>query len=78
MTRQPDMFLPMLAEVRARQPELFQSGGRVSSLSCQQCGEPMERTPGGFLACPRGHGKLFEACNSPDVWEGDDADLFDQ
>lgn len=74
MTTQPTIF--GFASTAARQAELFQRGGRVSSLSCGECGEPLERTPGGYLACPRGHGKLYEACNNPAVWDGDDEDLF--
>jgi uncharacterized Zn finger protein (UPF0148 family) len=75
VTTQPGIFGH--ADTRTRQAELFQRGGRVSSLTCESCGEPLERTPGGFLACPRGHGKLYEACNSPAVWDGDAEDLFD-
>ena len=25
---------------------------------CQECGSPLDRTPGGYLCCPLGHGKL--------------------
>ena len=58
MTRQPDLFLPMCARVSARQPELFDMPGPPAvNLTCS-CGHYLERTPSGFLACPRGHGKL--------------------
>jgi hypothetical protein len=60
MTRQPDMYSPYLARVRSRQGRLFDTNGPpLSALSCVACGRPLERTPGGYLACPRGHGKLL-------------------
>jgi hypothetical protein len=58
MTYQRGLFGLQLAATRARQGELFDQGGRVSSLSCEQCGEAMEYTPGGYLACPNNHGRL--------------------
>jgi hypothetical protein len=68
MTRQPDLFLPAVATVRTRQGELFDIGGRVVNLTCQECGGPMEVTPSGFLCCGRGHGRLFTAANDPANW----------
>lgn len=79
MTQQPDLFLPAVATVRGRQGELFETGGRVVNLTCQECGRPMETTPSGYLCCPRGCGKLLlavpedEPCGSwfdPETWEG--------
>jgi hypothetical protein len=56
------------------QPELFDTGGRVSALTCQECGDPMEHTPSGFLCCPHGHGRLNLACveDGPSGWFEDD------
>ncbi len=34
--------------------------GSVLWLTCEECGRPLERTPGGFMTCPAGHGKLCE------------------
>jgi hypothetical protein len=33
-------------------------------------------TQSGFLCCPLGHGKLFEAANDPKNWRFDDDDLY--
>jgi hypothetical protein len=55
----------------ARQGQLFETDGPPAvSATCRECGEFMERTPSGFLACPRGHGKLFiETSGEPvDDW----------
>ena len=60
MTRQPDLFSPCLAHVSSRQGRLFDANGPpLSALSCVTCGQPLVRTPSGYLACPRGHGKLL-------------------
>ena len=60
MTRQPDVFSPCLAHISSRQARLFDvDGPPLSARSCVACGRPLERTPGGYLACPRGHGKLL-------------------
>lgn len=61
MTKQPDLFRPMCATVRTKQPTLFADGPRESALSCGQCGRPLIRTPTGFLCCPAGCGRLIEA-----------------
>jgi hypothetical protein len=58
MTHQRGLFGLKLAATRARQGELFDRGGKVSALSCEVCGEALEHTPGGYLACPNGHGRL--------------------
>jgi hypothetical protein len=56
---QRDLFRPMCGRVSARQGELFPAGqGEQSDLACGECGEFLVRTPSGWLACPRGHGKL--------------------
>jgi hypothetical protein len=68
MTIQPDLFDSMCATARGRQGELFDTGGRVVNLICQQCGGPMEVTPSGFLCCGRGHGRLFSAANDLANW----------
>jgi hypothetical protein len=60
MTRQRDLFRPMCATVRTAQRELFDTGGRSSPLRCEQCGEHLEHTASGFVACPRGCGKLTD------------------
>jgi hypothetical protein len=77
MTTQPTFFGH--ANTSARQPELFDQGGRASSLTCQ-CGHYLERTPSGFLTCPRGHGKL-KADSYWQEWDQaqpeDDGGLFD-
>lgn len=70
MTRQPDLFQPWHDEQGA-QLDLFELDGPAETgLSCQ-CGEPLVRTPSGYLACPRGHGRLI-----PEGRE-DTAALFD-
>jgi hypothetical protein len=73
MTRQPDLFRPMCASVRARQGELFDTGGPPATwLRCRHCGRFLARTPSGFLACPMGHGKLLREATDPqsaDEWE---------
>lgn len=74
MNTQPTFFGH--ANTRTRQPRMFDDAGPAeSNLSCE-CGEPLTRTPSGFLCCPLGHGKLMEAANDPRRWDGDDADLF--
>jgi hypothetical protein len=76
MDLQRDLFRPLCATVRAHQAELFDRGGRVSDLSCQSCGEPMEYTPGGYIACPSGCGRLVEAVQADEdrsgLWFTDD------
>ena len=58
MTTHRDLYSPMLATTIARQGELFDMAGPAAvNLTCY-CGHYLERTPSGFLACPRGHGKL--------------------
>jgi hypothetical protein len=59
MNVQRDLFNRMCAHVQARQGELFAPGeGERSNVPCGDCGEYLVRTPSGWLACPRGHGKL--------------------
>jgi hypothetical protein len=50
----------MCAATAAHQSELYETRyhGRESSLHCEECGEYLVETPGGYLCCPRGHGKL--------------------
>jgi hypothetical protein len=56
---QRDLFRPLCGKQSARQGELFKPGwDEVSDLACGECGEFLVRTPSGWLACPRGHGKL--------------------
>jgi hypothetical protein len=60
MHTQGDLFRPMCARISARQGQLFEDAGPPDSrLRCGACGEHLTRTPGGYLACPRGHGKLL-------------------
>jgi hypothetical protein len=68
------MFEPMLATVRGRQGELFAEPDEpATSLRCEECGRLLVRTPSGYLACPRGHGKLLtEAVTEPEGDEDDD------
>ena len=50
MTRQPDLFQPMLVRVTTRQPELFTADGPPAvTAKCQQCGQFLEWTPCGYL-----------------------------
>ena len=59
MHRQPSLFDPMCAETHARQGSLFDNDGPAdSALHCKVCGEYLTGTPSGYLACPKGHGKL--------------------
>ena len=60
MTTQLDLFLPMCARTIARQAQLFDTDGPPAlTEKCRHCAEYLEHTPSGFLACPRGHGKLL-------------------
>jgi hypothetical protein len=53
------LFSSIYGQASARQGELFPTGqGEQSDLSCGECGEYLVRTSSGWLACPRGHGKL--------------------
>jgi hypothetical protein len=78
MTTQPRLWGH--ADTRSVQRSLFDQGGRVSELSCCSCSAPLEHTPGGYLACPNGCGRLLEAqtdAGPPDergsgLWFGDD------
>ncbi len=65
MSRQGELFSPFGRD-HVKQGNLFDSGGKVSPLSCVECGEPMEHTPSGYIVCPRGHGRLLET-TSQDV-----------
>jgi hypothetical protein len=57
--RQPDLFRPMCGEAHARQGRLFDDDAPAdSALHCEVCGEYLTHTPSGYLACPKGHGKL--------------------
>jgi hypothetical protein len=76
MTRQPNLFDPMCATVRTQQPKLWADGPRESSLTCE-CGEPLLATQSGFLCCPLGHGRLFEAANDPKNWQFDEDGLYE-
>jgi hypothetical protein len=59
MSTQRDLFWPMCGGQQSRQGGLFAVGwDEVSDLACGECGEYLVRTPSGWLACPRGHGKL--------------------
>jgi hypothetical protein len=75
VTLQPDLFLAAVATVRRRQPALFDTDGPPAvTVRCEQCREYLERTPSGYLACPRGHGKLL---TEPPAAEPDAADAAD-
>jgi hypothetical protein len=51
----------------ARQGQLFDTDGPPAvTATCRQCGEYLERTPSGYLACPRGHGKLLTQAPADD------------
>jgi hypothetical protein len=70
MHTQGDLFRPMCARVSARQGRLFDDAGPPGSArTCATCGEHLTRTPSGFLCCPVGHGRLFEAANDPANWD---------
>jgi hypothetical protein len=71
MTSQRDLFLPMCGRSLAKQGQLFDTDGPTAvNDTCRECGEFMERTPSGFLACTRGHGKLLSETSgeSADGW----------
>ena len=55
---QSNLFTPW-GETIAAQRELFPREDRSSSLRCCECQEHLVRTASGFLACPRGHGRLL-------------------
>src|SRR5271168_3803571 len=59
MTRQADLFRPMCARVVTQQGQLFDPADGPGSPHRCECREYLERTPSGYLACPRGHGKLL-------------------
>ena len=77
MTRQGDLFHPMCATHHARQGQLFDTRGPAAvAVRCPECGHWLERTPSGFLACPRGHGRLVRLPGDPqpaDDWGWPDA-----
>lgn len=75
MTRQPDLFRPMLARVTSTQGELFDTRGPLlPARDCAVCGAGLEPTPGGYVTCPRGCLKLLPATNH----EGEtDAEVHD-
>ncbi len=53
-------------DTTTRQPGLFdQDGPEVSDLACASCGELLVRTQSGYLACPRGHGRLISETDEP-------------
>jgi hypothetical protein len=59
MTHQPDLFHRCLGRTEARQGEQFAlDGAKESNRRGAECGAALVYTPSGFLACPRGHGKL--------------------
>jgi hypothetical protein len=41
-------------------------------LRCEECGHYLARTPGGFLACPLGHGKLTREADDDPQPDDDD------
>jgi hypothetical protein len=58
MTPQPDRFLPMCARAIARPAPPFDTDGPPAvTATGRHDGESLERTPPGYLACPRGRGK---------------------
>jgi hypothetical protein len=60
MHLQRDLFNPMCGDLHAHQADLFDNDGPAdSALRCTVCGEHLTRTPSGWLACQRGHGKLL-------------------
>jgi hypothetical protein len=76
MRTQPTFF--GYAATRTSQPRLFDcEGPRASSLRCEECGSYLERTPGGYLACPNGHGRLSVEQPADEPPEVDEASLFD-
>ena len=69
MTRQPDLFFPMLARVRSAQPRLFDPNAAEAGdcgLACGECGAHLVRTASGYLACPHGHGRLIAEVDDRD------------
>ena len=52
----------MARKRKSSEPSLF-------ALRCEECGEYMVSTESGYLACPRGHGKL--ALDAPPAEEPD-------
>ena len=65
MTKQGDLFRPMLAEVYGKQTELWGGEGEESSERCDVCGANLVRTPTGYFTCPRGHGRLIGVVHVP-------------
>lgn len=64
---QRDLFLPMCARIDGRQGRLFDEAAAVdadSDLTCAECGCQLVRTDG-YLACPKGHGRLVEIAPDP-------------
>ena len=71
MTTQRDLFLSMCGRSLAQQGQLFDTDGPPAvTTTCRECGEYLERTPSGYLACPRGHGKLLteSSAETADDW----------
>ena len=60
MHTQRDLFDSCRAELHARQDDLFQAHEYMgTALRCVDCGEYLEETGSGYLACPLGHGRLL-------------------
>jgi hypothetical protein len=63
----------MCARVTGHQGRLFDTEGPAASeLRCERCTRYLERTPSGFRACPRGHGKLIREAEDDPQPEDDD------
>jgi hypothetical protein len=67
----------MCARVVAQQGQLFDPADGPGSPHRCQCGDYLELTASGYLACPKGHGKLLTeppAAETADEWDGADDD----
>lgn len=60
----------------ASQGKLWPDDGPALSVrDCAECGRPLERTPDGWLCCPKGHGKLIPPVDQVDQADGLFSDL---
>ncbi len=60
MSRQGELF-SQFGRDHAAQRKLFDNRGpALTGLSCEECGEALERTGSGYICCPNGHGGLRE------------------
>jgi hypothetical protein len=72
VTHQRHLYDDITATVRGGRPSLYDGVPDRSELACQVCGSYLIRTEGGYLCCPRGHGRLITEAFDGDSYFGED------